>query len=59
MKTVHLIFNAHLDPVWLWGWQDGVDEALSTCRSVCSLLEANPDVVFTRGESWVYEQIGH
>ncbi|MBC2593241.1 hypothetical protein H5P28_03105 [Ruficoccus amylovorans] len=57
MKTVHLIFNAHLDPVWLWGWQDGVDEALSTCRSVCSLLEANPDVVFTRGESWVYEQI--
>lgn len=57
MKTIHLIFNAHLDPIWLWGWQEGLDEALSTCRTVCDLLETNPDLIFTRGEAWVYQQI--
>ncbi len=55
--TVHVIFNAHLDPVWLWPWQAGLDEALATCRSACDRLDANPDIHFTRGEAWVYKQI--
>ena len=29
-KRVHLVCNAHLDPVWLWHWEDGLTEALST-----------------------------
>src|SRR5713226_5098729 len=33
MLTVHMIGNAHLDPVWLWRWQQGADEALATFRS--------------------------
>ena len=57
MKTLHIIFNAHLDPIWLWPWQAGLDEALATCRSACDRLDANPDIVFNRGEAWVYEQI--
>ena len=57
MTTIHLIFNAHLDPIWLWPWQSGLDEALATCRSACARLDAHPDLVFTRGEAWVYEQI--
>lgn len=57
MKTVHLVFNAHLDPVWLWPWEAGLDEVLNTCETVCGLLERHPDVIFTRGEAWVYEQI--
>ncbi|HEY0868425.1 MAG TPA: glycoside hydrolase family 38 C-terminal domain-containing protein [Fimbriimonas sp.] len=55
--TVHLVFNAHLDPVWLWPWQYGLDEALATCRSACDRLDANPELVFTRGEAWVYHQV--
>jgi len=55
--TVHMIGNAHLDPVWLWHWQRGSDEALATCRAACDLLDDYPDVVFTRGEAWVYEQV--
>ncbi len=27
---VHMIGNAHIDPVWLWPWQAGADEALAT-----------------------------
>ena len=31
-KRVHLVCNAHIDPVWLWQWEDGLTEALSTFR---------------------------
>lgn len=55
--TVHLVCNAHIDPVWLWPWTAGLDELVSTCETVCGLLERNPDVIFTRGEAWVYEQV--
>jgi len=57
IRTVHIVFNAHLDPVWLWPWTAGVDEALNTCASMCDLLDRHPEIIFTRGESWVYEQI--
>jgi|ETNmetMinimDraft_30_1059905.scaffolds.fasta_scaffold361864_1 hypothetical protein len=23
-KKIHLVCNAHLDPVWLWPWEDGL-----------------------------------
>jgi alpha-mannosidase len=57
MKTVHLVFNAHIDPIWLWPWSAGLDEVLNTCETVCNLLDRHPDVIFTRGEAWVYEQV--
>ena len=57
MKTVHLVFNAHIDPIWLWPWTSGLDSVLNTCETMCRLLDRNPDVTFTRGEAWAYEQI--
>jgi len=54
---VHMIGNAHLDPVWLWQWQRGSDEAIATCRAACDLLDDYPEATFTRGEAWVYEQV--
>jgi alpha-mannosidase len=52
-----MIGNAHIDPVWLWRWQAGVDEALATFRSAADRCEEYPEFVFTRGESWLYEQV--
>jgi alpha-mannosidase len=52
-----MIGNAHIDPVWLWRWQAGVDEALATFRSAVDRCDEYPEFVFTRGESWVYEQV--
>ncbi len=23
--TLHLLANAHLDPVWLWDWREGLN----------------------------------
>ncbi len=57
MMTVHMIGNAHLDPVWLWRWPSGVAEALATCRTACDLLDAYPQFIFTRSDVWVYERI--
>ena len=55
MKTVHVILNAHIDPVWLWPWTAGVDEVLNTCYTMCNLLDRHPDVIFTKGEAWGYD----
>lgn len=55
--TLHVVFHAHLDPVWLWSWQEGVDEVLATFRSACDRLDGNPDIFFTQGEAWCYSQI--
>jgi alpha-mannosidase len=52
-----MIGNAHLDPVWLWPWQAGVDEALATCRSAADRCDEYEEFTFTRGEAWVYQQV--
>lgn len=55
--TLHLIPNAHLDPVWLWGWREGFQEMITTCATIVDLMERRPELTFIRGESLVYEQI--
>jgi alpha-mannosidase len=55
--TIHLIANAHLDPVWLWDAREGMNEALRTVRSVLALMDEYPELTFTRGESLVYEHV--
>ena len=52
-----MIGNAHIDPVWLWPWQAGVDESLATFRSAADRCDEYPEFVFTRGESWLFEQV--
>lgn len=57
LKTIHVISQAHLDPVWLWPWTAGLDEALGTCRTACNLLDEYKNYIFTAGEAWRYLQI--
>ena len=52
-----MVGNAHIDPVWLWRWQAGVDEALASFRSAADRCDEYPEFVFTRGESWLYGQV--
>lgn len=30
MKKLHLICNSHIDPVWMWDWEEGFATAIST-----------------------------
>ena len=55
--TIHAIFNAHLDPVWMWPWSSGLDEALATSRSACDRLDAHPELFFTQGEAWTFAMV--
>ncbi len=52
---VHMIANAHLDPVWLWSWQAGVDEVLATAHTTVKVLKEYPQVFFTRSDVWFHE----
>jgi alpha-mannosidase len=52
--SVHLICNAHLDPVWQWRWEEGCAEALSTFRTAVQLLEEHPSLIFNHNEAVLY-----
>ena len=59
MAKVHLIGNAHLDPVWMWRWTEGYSEVLATFRSALDRMNEYPDYIFTCAGaayySWVEE----
>ena len=38
-KTIHLIGNAHLDPVWLWDRREGLNEGITTVRTMLDLMD--------------------
>ena len=58
-RTIHMVGNAHLDPVWLWPWQEGYQEARATFWSAIQRMDEYPDFVFTCDQmillSWVEE----
>jgi len=54
---IHMIGNAHIDPVWLWRWPEGMSEMTSTCRTMVKMLNESDDLVFTKGEAAMYEWI--
>lgn len=57
MEKIHLIGNAHLDPVWLWRWQEGYAEVLATYRSALDRMKEFPDYKFTAGCAAYYEWV--
>lgn len=54
---LHMIGNAHLDPVWLWRWQEGCAEAIGTCWAAVDRLREGEGFVFTKGEAHIYRWI--
>ena len=59
LKKLHLIGNAHIDPVWLWQWPEGYQEVRATFQSAVDRLDEYPEYVFTCDSSlffsWVEE----
>ena len=56
MKELHLICNAHLDPVWQWDWNEGATTALATFYSAAELADEY-DYIFCHNEALLYEWI--
>lgn len=55
--TIYLVCNAHLDPVWLWEWEEGAAEAISTFRVAADLCEQHDTFVFNHNEVILYEWV--
>ncbi|MGP3938137.1 alpha-mannosidase [Streptomyces sp. 6N106] len=46
-RLLHLVGNAHIDPVWLWRKPEGLQEIRATFQSAVDRMEEYPDFVFT------------
>lgn len=55
-KTIHLICNAHIDPIWQWDWPEGASATLSTFYSAVKLCREF-DYVFCHNEVTVYKYV--
>ena len=55
--ALHLICNAHLDPVWQWRWEEGAAEALATFRTAAEILREREDLVFNHNEAVLYRWV--
>ncbi len=56
-KKLHLLCNAHLDPVWQWEWEEGAAETLSTFRIAADFCEEYDNFVFCHNEALLYKWI--
>ena len=54
---IHLICNAHLDPVWQWRWMEGCGEAIATFRNAVEILNEHSDFIFNHNEAILYEWV--
>ncbi len=53
----HMIGQAHIDPVWLWPWSEGVSVVHSTFRSALDRMNESPDFCFTASSAQFYEWV--
>lgn len=56
MKELHLICNAHIDPVWQWDWDEGLGVTISTFKQAADFCDEY-DYVFCHNESLLYEYV--
>lgn len=51
---LHAVGNAHIDPVWLWRWPEGLETIRATFRSVLDRMNEYPKFVFTGSSAAFY-----
>ncbi|MBN2417253.1 alpha-mannosidase [bacterium] len=54
-RILHLVCNSHIDPVWLWEWEEGLAETLATFRTAVRFCEAFDGFVFCHNEALLYQ----
>ena len=53
-RVLHIISQAHIDPVWLWPWRDGCSESLTTMQSALDWMREIKEFRFSRSCASVY-----
>lgn len=54
---IWFIGNAHIDPVWLWRWQEGFAEIKATFRSALDRMNEFEDFIFTCAGACYYQWV--
>ena len=54
---IHMIGHAHIDPVWLWPWPEGVSVVYSTFRSALERMKETPGFTFTASSAQFYQWV--
>ena len=57
MKKVYMIGATHLDPSWIWSWQEGSAEAKATIRSALDRMKEYPEFKFICSAASVYKWV--
>jgi alpha-mannosidase len=58
-KKIHMICNAHLDPEWLWEWEEGAAAMLGTFRQAAEFCDEyeGENFVFNHNEAILYRWV--
>ena len=56
-RTLYMIGNSHIDPVWFWDWDEGLQEVKATFASALDRLREYPEAKFTSTSSAFFEWI--
>lgn len=53
----HLVGHAHVDPVWLWPWSEGMAVVHSTFRAALDRMKLNPEFAFISSSAQFYQWV--
>ena len=56
-RRLVLVCNSHIDPVWLWPWEEGVAATLATFRAAADLCEEFDGFAFCHNEALLYQWV--
>ncbi len=56
-RRLVLVCNAHIDPVWLWPWEEGLAVTLATFRAAADLCDEFDGFVFCHNEALLYRWV--
>jgi alpha-mannosidase len=51
---IHMIGQAHIDPVWLWNWSEGISVVHSTFQSALDRMKEEPEFKFAASSAQFY-----
>jgi len=52
-----MVGNAHIDPMWIWDWDEGMHEVLQTFRAAVERLDEDPGLRFTASSASYYRWV--
>ena len=52
-----MVGNAHIDPMWIWDWDEGMHEVLQTFRAAVERLDEDPDLRFAASSASYYRWV--